>query len=530
MKPRNDGSGQDDLDILPLLAAGVALAAVSWVAPVSASLLGGQHLPGDGIFGLIRGSAAIAAEGHWSDPRAAYSADAAAVMPSGVAWWFTALLGEALIGLAVGLVVRRVEPEIARPRIGRRPGDPRGSRPRAWGRPRDFILPRDDRGFTLGRLDNRTITTSEQEHVALVAPTRAGKTTRFVIPWLLEHDGPAIVTSTKRDVLDATREHRDQLGTVWVYDPFAPDSAHWTPLHGCDDWSFSLRTAHWLADATQQGDSEIASYWRGEAAKLLAPLLHAAALSGASMAEVLEWVDSRNTKKAALKLAAAGAMPAAQQLDAVQKLDDRNRGTTFMSAGSVLAVYRYPEVLATDEAVMTPDALITELPRTLYIVAPERHQKLLTPLMVSLLSGMLHHALETDRLVGKSPRLRVLLDEAANIAPLQELPGLLSQAAGHGIRIATVWQSLSQIRERYGASGDTILANATSKVFLGPISDPATMAYLSSLVADAEGDASTARSSQWRKLERGRALALAGSSPPVLLTPRQTQQARSARR
>lgn len=264
MTASKDASGTDDLDIPPLLAAGLALAAISWVAPISATLLGGQHLPADGILSLIRGTANIVIASHWSDPRAAYSQEAASVMPPAGIWWGTALLGEALLGLAVGYFVRHVEPLIARPRIGRRPGDPRGSRPRAWGRPRDFALPREDRGFTLGRLDSRTITTSEQEHVALVAPTRAGKTTRFVIPWLLEHDGPAIVTSTKRDVLDATREHRERLGTVWVYDPFSPDSARWTPLHGCENWSLALRTAHWLADATQQGDSEIASYWRGE--------------------------------------------------------------------------------------------------------------------------------------------------------------------------------------------------------------------------------------------------------------------------
>ena len=42
----------------------------------------------------------------------------------------------------------------------------------------------------------------------VVAPPRAGKTIGFVIPWLLEHDGPALVLSTKRDVYEATVAHR----------------------------------------------------------------------------------------------------------------------------------------------------------------------------------------------------------------------------------------------------------------------------------------------------------------------------------
>ena len=55
--------------------------------------------------------------------------------------------------------------------------------------------------FTLGQLDGRLLASEPQSHVAVIAPTRSGKTTRYVIPWLLEHDGPAVVTSTKTDVV-----------------------------------------------------------------------------------------------------------------------------------------------------------------------------------------------------------------------------------------------------------------------------------------------------------------------------------------
>ena len=38
----------------------------------------------------------------------------------------------------------------------------------------------------------------------VLAPPRAGKTTGVVIPSVISAPGPVIVTSTKRDVLDAT--------------------------------------------------------------------------------------------------------------------------------------------------------------------------------------------------------------------------------------------------------------------------------------------------------------------------------------
>jgi hypothetical protein len=38
----------------------------------------------------------------------------------------------------------------------------------------------------------------------------------------------------------------------------------------------------------------------------------------------------------------------------------------------------------------------------------------------------------------------------------------LSQAAGHGVRIATIWQSLAQAEHRYGRAADEIVASSTS--------------------------------------------------------------------
>ena len=44
--------------------------------------------------------------------------------------------------------------------------------------------------------------------------------------------------------------------------------AGWNPLHGCDQWEICLQRSSWLTDATQEGGSEIASYWRGEWRKI----------------------------------------------------------------------------------------------------------------------------------------------------------------------------------------------------------------------------------------------------------------------
>jgi type IV secretory pathway TraG/TraD family ATPase VirD4 len=134
----------------------------------------------------------------------------------------------------------------------------------------------------------------------------------------------------------------------------------------------------------------------------------------------------------------------------------------------------------------------------------------------------------------------VLLDEAANIAPLRQLPSHLSQAAGHGIRIATIWQSIAQIRHRYTTNADAILANSTTKLFMGPISDDATRQYVSRTLGDEPVDVGAvpsrgatramppnrtrrpkAEPEMLRQLAPDRALLLDGRSAPavVRLTP-----------
>jgi type IV secretion system protein VirD4 len=96
----------------------------------------------------------------------------------------------------------------------------------------------------------------------------------------------------------------------------------------------------------------------------------------------------------------------------------------------------------------------------------------------------------------------------------------MSQVAGHGIRVATVWQSLAQMQERYGRGADTILANSTAKLYLGPITDAATRDHVTSALAEPRSrrDVRTATASALQQLVGDRALLIAGASAPAMTT------------
>ena len=525
------GSGRDALGALGALAALLGVAGVLWALPVAATLTYARGLPAMSASEAIVGTVTIAVKSRWSQPRAAYPARVRRQMPPGGWWWLGAGLPFGVFGVVAAVLVGPVDVSTARRRLGRRGYDPRGARPREWARPRDVrslaVGVRSGARMTLGSLDGRLLAADPEAMIALTAPPRAGKTTGCVIPWLLEHDGPALVTSSKEDVRDTTAGWRARGGEVWSFDPFTPGSCCWDPLEGCEQWGFALRQGKWLADAAGHSDhSHVAEFWGQEAAKLLAPLLHAAALAGSSIGEVIGWLDAQEAD-APVRLLADGGDPAAKvQLEGVLGLDSRNRGTTYMSASNLLAAYRYPEVLATARPGFTPAQLLDGGASTLYITASSRHQRLLAPVIVALVSSVLEQAVETSRAQGAplDPLLRVLLDETANCAPLQDLPAHLSQLAAHGVRIATVWQSLAQARDRYGEATDTIMAASTCKIFMGPVTDDTTRRYLDGLlgqrpveVDDHHTLGPKASAQELQQLDRSRALVIAGELPPAIV-------------
>jgi hypothetical protein len=71
----------------------------------------------------------------------------------------------------------------------------------------------------VGSYDRHDVLVPARTSVMAIAPTRTGKTSRLVVPNLLRWDGPAVVTSVKRDVYDLTVARRAELGPTYLFDP-----------------------------------------------------------------------------------------------------------------------------------------------------------------------------------------------------------------------------------------------------------------------------------------------------------------------
>jgi type IV secretion system protein VirD4 len=347
--------------------------------------------------------------------------------------------------------------------------------------------------LVLGRVGSKLVAAEERQSVIVLGPTQSMKTSGFAVPAILEWRGPVLATSVKSDLLANTLEARRRSGEVWVYDPTSSTGAPrsgWSPLASCDSWHGAQRTAAWLAGATTSRSTGLAEaeFWYQAAAKLLGPLLLAAARSGATMSDVVRWVNLQ--EQAEVNQALQGAEQAARDAAAASfKREARQKSSVYTTAETVLSAYEDP-VVAESAATcdITPEALFDRSWRSLYVVAPSHEQKRLRPLFETLLHTVVSYAFEKSSRANKplDPPLLVVLDEAANIAPLRDLDALASTAASHGIQLVNVFQDLAQITTRYGERAHTVVNNHRAKIVLSGISDTQTLEYASRLLGDEE--------------------------------------------
>jgi type IV secretory pathway TraG/TraD family ATPase VirD4 len=537
----NSGSpGMSDQDALRLLAVVVGsvvafVLAVEWVVFAWGLLnLDVRLLPvGDVIGGAFALAVQVGRREHL-DATVAFRTVPGVMPPRAVAIVLV-VLAVAGVAAAVAGGLLRVDRWRSRSQLGGSALSPKGKvRARPWAKPRDLLhlqprvksrsgmfrrasnrlmrlvlweraapAPAGADSWNLGRIRGAELRSGREKHALVIAPTGAGKSLRVAAPAVVEHMGGQVVVTTKMDLVAHTALLRGRLGLPWaVIAPFNDlsrfgiDGACWSPLPVCRDWSEAMETARALHDADPAASavasgagSDGARFYNTDAIELLvAPLLHAAALSDRSMTEVRGWMRAGvgELDEPRELLEGHGAWEAERALLGVQEMDGRQRGFLLSSAAQLLSAYAHPAVQAIDR----PGLDVAELMRqrgTLYIVAKESKQAQMAPLIGALLGEVLRsreelaHTIPDPRTV---PLVKIVVDEAASLTPLGDLPRHLAVTRSSGIRWMLVYQSVAQIRARYGVEADTILANAGVKLHLGPIHDRATRTELLDLLGE----------------------------------------------
>lgn len=353
-----------------------------------------------------------------------------------------------------------------------------------------FQIERKGGGAYLGVAeDGEWVTADRESAVMVLGPPRSGKTSAVMIPALLGASGPVVSTSTKPDVMRATMRAREELGDVWLFDPACQESKlpsrvrrlRWSPVAAASTWDQALIMARAMTAATKVGKGTTnEDHWTERAAALLAPLLYAANSTGRPIEEVLRWTLRQDMSTALEVLADQGQQIATDVLIGIERTDARERSSIFSATAGVLAAYNAD---ATRRTAKDPDFDAKKFAQgtdTIYITAPEHKQALCAPLIVGLLEQIRHATYQQAHGHNQARRMLWALDEVANIAPIHDLPALVSQAGGQNLQVMIGLQDLSQARTRWGQdAADGFMSLFQTRLILNAIADPKTLQSIS---------------------------------------------------
>ncbi|MGW7089449.1 type IV secretory system conjugative DNA transfer family protein [Streptomyces sp. NPDC054871] len=279
-------------------------------------------------------------------------------------------------------------------------------------------------------------------------------------------EGAALILTSDPTLWEETKDARAKLGPVLVYDPShlcdTPARLHWSPTTACEDKAVAAQRATALLAAIRPSaklDSTVAD----TAETLLRSFLHAAAVDGRPVKHVHRWAQGTQVQEAVRILrthqkatsGAAGELEAAltaypERRDMAQELTAR-----ALSALFTLNVRESCTPNRTDS--LTLDSFIDE-GGTLFVVgeaiedpkSPKGPGAM--PLLTALASSVVEHG---RRMAERSssgrldPPMTLVLDDVAAVAPLPQLPELLSTGADRGLPTLALLRSREQARARW---------------------------------------------------------------------------------
>ncbi|MFI1927612.1 MULTISPECIES: type IV secretory system conjugative DNA transfer family protein [unclassified Streptomyces] len=394
----------------------------------------------------------------------------------------------------------------------------------------------------------------EDMHVDIWGP-RTGKTTRRAIPAILDGPGAVLVTSNKRDIVDATRGPRTARGPVWVFDPQQvaqeEPSWWWNPLSYVTDVAKARKMADHFASGSRDANASTDAFFDPAGQDLLANLLLAAACAKAPITQIYTWLSNPKDDAPERILRGAGHAMSADGLAGVINAPDKQRSGIYGVAQQMASCLVNPEVNRwvtppADEYAgeFDPHAFV-RTGGTLYSLSREGRDSagpLVTALTVAVVEAAEEYA--TTQRGGRLPLPLVgVLDEAANVCRWRTLPDLYSHYGSRGIILMTILQSWAQGIEVWGERGmEKLWSAANVRVYGGGVSDTRFLGDLSELAGEYElREYQTSRESEFggwsgnraisesTRRERvlqvsdlgamppGRALVLASGTKPVLV-------------
>ncbi len=311
----------------------------------------------------------------------------------------------------------------------------------------------------------------------VIGPQGSGKTLDLLTPALLGAPGAALVTLTKVEDLLLSLTGRAAGGRPCVVmDPFGLTDGLcdetvrelvWDPVAGCVDPKVAERRAKAFTAETVTGainggaGDDAARFYAAESAKVLQGYLHAAALAGRTLDEVLRWVANPAvaTEPTEILRRHPYAEPFWQGLlHGALRGDDRTAGNTTTTVQQAMSLFF--QASTRRRCVPGPSRPATDISEvirrhgTIYLLGREDPYASASPLMTAVAEHVLDSALalaHESRWGGRlCPPMLACLDELPSTAPLPTLRTRMANERALGLSFIYAAQTRAQLTSLFG--------------------------------------------------------------------------------
>jgi type IV secretory pathway TraG/TraD family ATPase VirD4 len=368
---------------------------------------------------------------------------------------------------------------------------------------------------------------------------------------MLRAPGPVLLTSNKaaRDAYTATLAARAEAGTVWTLDPqqiaHTSQTMWWDILADAHDLAGARRLAGHFVTASVD-ESSAGDFWSTAAANTLTALFLAAARGRRPITDVLAWLASPADRSPIDLLHDAGLDAVAAQLQGTVAGAVETRDGIFETARQYASCLLNPAIAAWVTPPSGMDKILEFKPEafatgkdTLFLLSKDGGGSASAIIAAAADAVMRSAVIQAERDGGRlDAPLLAILDEAANVCKIADLPDLYSHLGSRGVIPITILQSYRQGVRVWGEAGmDALWSAATIKLVGSGIDDADFADKLSRLVGDhdvrtvsvstSESGKSTSVSMRQervlpadaiRALPKGSALLLATGIRPALLS------------
>ncbi|MGW2224742.1 type IV secretory system conjugative DNA transfer family protein [Streptomyces formicae] len=279
-------------------------------------------------------------------------------------------------------------------------------------------------------------------------------------------EGAALIITSDPTLWAETKDARAKLGPVLLYDPShlcdTPARMHWSPTAGCEDKATAAHRAAALL-APIRPSAKLDSAVADTAETLMRSFLHAAAVGDKPMKHVHRWSQGTQVQEAVriLRTHPKASSGAAGELEAVltayAERKDMAQELTARALSALFTVHVRESCTPNRTDALTLDSFVDE-GGTLFVVGEaiedpkSRQGPGAMPLLTALASSVVEHG---RRMAERSssgrldPPMTLVLDDVAAVAPLPELPELLTTGADRGLPTLALLRSREQGRTRW---------------------------------------------------------------------------------